>query len=204
MHRTPLLLRALQKWQLRFLVSLYLLSRICPNCACTQLFFSPIQSVYILLPEERCVQVQALRTCSKGSQVPASLRSGETFGLLDAWEGSLFKRGRDAGGIPCAFLFALKAEGEFLWFQNSACPCQVRKTPTFLTIFLCVHPTVFISFPASHLALTFDIFYWFSLKIGFIFCTCKNILSVMTNNPHSKLPIDVLFPPRQDKFDNPL
>lgn len=90
------------------------------------------------------------------------------------------------------------------WLQKSACPRQVWKTPTCVTIFLCVHPPVFTLFPCSHLVLTFDIFYWFSLKIGFIFCPCKSILSVVTDNPLSKLPIDVLFLPRQDKFDNPL
>ena len=38
-HAVPcFLLWALQKWQLGFLGSLYLLSRICPNCKCTQLF----------------------------------------------------------------------------------------------------------------------------------------------------------------------
>ena len=38
---TLLLLQALQKRQLGFLVSLYLLSRICPNCPCMQLFLVP-------------------------------------------------------------------------------------------------------------------------------------------------------------------
>ena len=35
------LFQALQKWQLGFLMPFYLLSRICPNCACTQLFLVP-------------------------------------------------------------------------------------------------------------------------------------------------------------------
>ena len=39
---------------------MYLLSSICPNCACTQLFLVPTVSLYLLL-EERCVQVQALQ-----------------------------------------------------------------------------------------------------------------------------------------------
>ena len=41
MHSTLLLLWALQKWQLGFLVSLYLLSRICPNCACMHVLLVP-------------------------------------------------------------------------------------------------------------------------------------------------------------------
>ena len=57
---TLLLLKALQKWLLGFLVSLYLLSRIYPNCTDT-IIFSSIQFLCTLLLEERCVQVQALQ-----------------------------------------------------------------------------------------------------------------------------------------------
>ena len=35
--------------------------------------FSPIEFLCILLPEKRCVQVQALQHCSKGARVPACL-----------------------------------------------------------------------------------------------------------------------------------
>ena len=35
------LLQAPWKWQVAFLVSLYLLSRVCPNCTCLQLFLVP-------------------------------------------------------------------------------------------------------------------------------------------------------------------
>ena len=41
MFSTLILLQILQKWQLGFLVSLYLSSRICPNCPCMQLFLVP-------------------------------------------------------------------------------------------------------------------------------------------------------------------
>ena len=40
-HITLLLLPVLQKWQLNFFVFCILLSIICPNCACTQLFSVP-------------------------------------------------------------------------------------------------------------------------------------------------------------------
>ena len=40
---------------------------------CMHIIFSPVQSLCILLLEERCVQVQKLQHCSKGSQVPACL-----------------------------------------------------------------------------------------------------------------------------------
>ena len=42
---TVLLLQALQKRQLGFLVSLYLLSRICADCICMQLFLVPYSSL---------------------------------------------------------------------------------------------------------------------------------------------------------------
>ena len=54
-----LLLWTLQKWQLGFSVSLHLLLRICPNCACT-VIFSPVWFLCILLLEETFVQLQAL------------------------------------------------------------------------------------------------------------------------------------------------
>ena len=66
------LLQALQKWQLGFLVSLYLLSRICPNYSCVQLLLVPY-SFFVFCSLRRGVQVQALQQCSKGCQVPACL-----------------------------------------------------------------------------------------------------------------------------------
>ena len=45
MLSTLLLLQALQKRQLGFLVSLYLLSRVCANCICMQLFLVPYSSL---------------------------------------------------------------------------------------------------------------------------------------------------------------
>ena len=72
---TPLfLLQVPQTWQLVFLVSLYLLSRICLGLPKHIVIFSPIWFLCILLLEERCVQVQALQLCSKASHVPACLK----------------------------------------------------------------------------------------------------------------------------------
>ena len=48
-------------------------SRICPSCPMHTVIFSSIQFLCILLLEERCVQIQALQHCSRGSQVPACL-----------------------------------------------------------------------------------------------------------------------------------
>ena len=64
-----LLLRTLQKWQFSSLVSLYLSSKIFPNCCMHAVIFSPIYFLCILLLKERYVQVQTLQHCSKGSQV---------------------------------------------------------------------------------------------------------------------------------------
>ena len=84
---TLFLLQALQKWQLGFGSFLYLLSRICPNCACTVfcfLFFCFFVfhsggQVCIFLLEDKFMQVQALQHCSKGSQVPQCLRMYHLF-----------------------------------------------------------------------------------------------------------------------------
>ena len=65
---TLLLLQALQKWQLGFLVSLCLLSRICPNCACMRLFLVPY-SFFVSCCLRR--GVSTCEHCSKGSWVPA-------------------------------------------------------------------------------------------------------------------------------------
>ena len=57
---TQFLLPALQKWQLDFfLVFLYLLSRVCPNCACRQLILVLYSFFVFCCSEERCVQAQA-------------------------------------------------------------------------------------------------------------------------------------------------
>ena len=68
-----------------FVVSLYLLLRICSNCCMYVVIFSPIQFLYILLLKERFVQVQALEPCSKDSQIPACL--SKTFTLCSKCDG---------------------------------------------------------------------------------------------------------------------
>ena len=60
----------LQKWQLGFLVSLYLFVQNLPQPHLLEVIFSPIQFLCILLLKERCVQVQALQQRVPGSQVP--------------------------------------------------------------------------------------------------------------------------------------
>ena len=65
MPSTLLLLQALQKWQLGFpLVSFYLVSKIYLNSCMSAGIFNLINFLCILLPKERCVQVQALQHCS--------------------------------------------------------------------------------------------------------------------------------------------
>ena len=66
---TLLLLQALQKWQLGFLVSLYVLSRICPNCACRQLFFVPY-SFFVFCCSRR--GVSRCKHCSTAAKGPRS------------------------------------------------------------------------------------------------------------------------------------
>ena len=58
------------------LVFLYLLSRICPNCACTQLFLVPY-SFFVFCCSRRCLS--RCKHSRRGSQVPACLI---TFYLL--------------------------------------------------------------------------------------------------------------------------
>ena len=66
----PLVLRpALQKWLLGFLVSLYLLSRICPNCTCTQLFLVPY-SFFVFCCSRRCLS--GCKHCSTAAKSPRS------------------------------------------------------------------------------------------------------------------------------------
>ena len=69
-HNILLLFQTLQKWWLGFFISLTLSLRIFSNCACMQLFLVPCICFCIILLEDKCVQVQALHLCSKGSQVP--------------------------------------------------------------------------------------------------------------------------------------
>ena len=61
------------------LVSLYLLSSICPNCTCS-VIFSLIFSLCILLLEERFVQVQTLQHCPSLSHPP--LRDSTSLFLI--------------------------------------------------------------------------------------------------------------------------
>ena len=62
------LLQALQKWQLGFLFCLCAFQvRICPSCACMQLFFSPY-SFFVFCCWRR--GVSRGKHCSQGSQVP--------------------------------------------------------------------------------------------------------------------------------------
>ena len=58
---------------------LYPWSRICPSGYIHVVIFSPIWFLCILLLEVRCVQVQALQHCSKGSQAPACQSEGTTL-----------------------------------------------------------------------------------------------------------------------------
>ena len=73
MCSTLLLLQALQKCQLGFLVSLYLLSRICPTCTCTRLVLVLYSFLVFFAPGEVCVQMQALQHCREGPRFQACL-----------------------------------------------------------------------------------------------------------------------------------
>ena len=63
---TLLLLPALPKWPLGFW-SFCILSIICPNCACTQLFLVPY-GFFVFCCLRRCLF--GCKHCSKGSQIP--------------------------------------------------------------------------------------------------------------------------------------
>ena len=79
---TLLLLWALQKWQLGYFGLFVSFVQNLPQLHMHLVIFSHIQFLCILLLEERCVQVQALQHCSKGSQVPACLiRTNDKFTL---------------------------------------------------------------------------------------------------------------------------
>ena len=64
---TLFLLPPLQKWQLGFWSFCILLSIICPNCACMQLFLVP-HSFFVFCCLRRCLS--RCKHCSKVSQVP--------------------------------------------------------------------------------------------------------------------------------------
>ena len=75
-----LLLQALQKWQV-FLVSLYLLSVICPNWACMQLFLVPYNIFCILLLEEWCARCKHCNTAVKGLRSVCLSKFGGPMGV---------------------------------------------------------------------------------------------------------------------------
>ena len=79
MRSTLLLLRALQKWQLGFFGLFVSFSKALPRLRMRAVIFSPIQFLCVLLLEERCVQVQALQHCSKGSHVAACVARAGYF-----------------------------------------------------------------------------------------------------------------------------
>ena len=67
MLRTLFLLPAIQKWQLSFWSFCILLTIICPNCTCTQLFLVPY-SLFVFCCSRR--HSSRCRHHSKGSQLP--------------------------------------------------------------------------------------------------------------------------------------
>ena len=68
-------LQAPQKWQLGFLVSLYLWVQNLPHLYLHTVIFSPLQLLCILFLKEIHVKVQSGQPCSKGSQVPGLSKS---------------------------------------------------------------------------------------------------------------------------------
>ena len=62
-------LQAPQKWPLNFLVSVYLLSRICLTCTCTQLFLDPTVSLYFVAQGVVCPGT-SITALQGRSQVP--------------------------------------------------------------------------------------------------------------------------------------
>ena len=65
----PAFVQALQKWQLGLLISLYLLSRISPNCACMQLFSVSCFFVFCCLRRDR----SRCKHCSTAAKGPSFL-----------------------------------------------------------------------------------------------------------------------------------
>ena len=76
MHSTLLLLPALQIQQLGFVSLCILLSIICPNCACTQLFLVPY-NFFVFCCSRR--HLSRCKHCSKRSQVPACHRIRQIY-----------------------------------------------------------------------------------------------------------------------------
>ena len=119
----PLLsLWALQKGQLDFLVSLYLLVHNSIQLLLHAAVFRPIQFLCILLLEKRCVQMQTL------SQVPACLSlMQEADNISSWWKGCSHTRGMEKA--PTAAKLATDASDNgtglsssidlFLFFNNS-------------------------------------------------------------------------------------
>ena len=67
---TLFLLQALQKRQLGFFCLLVSFVQNLPQLHRRKVIFSPLEFLCIFLFEERCVQIQVLQHCTKGSQVP--------------------------------------------------------------------------------------------------------------------------------------
>ena len=76
---TLFLFPALQKWPLRFLWSFFiLLSRICPNCACTQLFLVLLVSLYFVARGDVCPGSSPAAKGLNGTRTPGG---GDFLGL---------------------------------------------------------------------------------------------------------------------------
>ena len=67
MNCTLLLLQYFHRWQLSFLVSYYLLSRNCPNCACMQLFLVPYSFLIVCCPRRGVSRCRHCNTAAKVS-----------------------------------------------------------------------------------------------------------------------------------------
>ena len=70
MLSTPFLLPAVQKWQLSFWSFCILLTIICPNCTCTQLFLVPYSLFVFCCPRRHSSRCKHR---SKGSQLPVPI-----------------------------------------------------------------------------------------------------------------------------------
>ena len=89
MHSTLLLLPTPQKWQLGFLVFLYLLSRNCPSCTCTQLFLVPY-SFFVFCCLRRGDVCPGASTAGKGSR---SQVSGPSLSQFQPTQKKIFNTG---------------------------------------------------------------------------------------------------------------
>lgn len=79
-----LLLRTLQKWQFSSLVSLYLSSKIFPNCCMHAVIFSPLEFLCTVLLEKMLVQVQALQS-PRSQLVSVSFPRSLSPYLMTSW-----------------------------------------------------------------------------------------------------------------------